>query len=52
MQLEKDQTALSPEPAENTQDKDTEWLLDQDMSEPEEDLFTVDGEDNIDTIFQ
>ncbi len=49
MQLEKDQTALSPEPAENTQDKDTEWLLEQDMSEPEENLFTVDNDDDIDT---
>ncbi len=49
MQLEKDQTALSPEPAENTQDKDTEWLLEQDMSEPEEDLFSVESDDNLDT---
>lgn len=49
MQLENDQTVLNPEPAEDTQEKDTEWLLDQDMSEPEENLFTVDSDDDLDT---
>lgn len=50
MQLDKDQAGLSPESAEGGQDKDkdTEWLLEQDMSDPEENLFTVESDDDLD----
>jgi len=45
MQLEKDQTALSlganPGPVEDIQDETTKWLLDRDLSDPIENLFTV-----------
>jgi chemotaxis protein histidine kinase CheA len=62
MQLDKDQDALSPESAESAQDEDkdkhtstdeaetdkrTEWLLEQDMSDPEENLFTVESDDDL-----
>ncbi|MBE9538696.1 MAG: response regulator [Proteobacteria bacterium] len=46
MQLEEEQTALNPEsspgPVEDQQDETTKWLLDRDLSEPVENLFTMD----------
>lgn len=37
------------DPAENDQEKSLQWLLERDLSEPEETLFTVAGNDYLDT---